>query len=119
MDIKNDEIIRECEIDNNRLQIIYDNMTWWQYYEWDMEDIYNQINFNKIYIDNKTNRWEKSIYQIQTELMDRLIKVGVIKEKTKEQHWEERNRRLELKRKEDEWEPIVKKIAKILSFKKR
>jgi hypothetical protein len=34
--------------------------------------------------------------------MDRLIKVGVIKEKTKEQHWEERNRRLELKRKEDE-----------------
>jgi len=110
------EIIRDCEIMNTRLQIIYDNMTPWQYYKWDKEDIYKMINFNELYINNQWNNEWKSINTLIDELNARLIKWWVIKEKTKEQMWEERNRKLGLKSKTEQWQSVV---ARILSFKKR
>ena len=102
------EVLRRNEIMKNRYLIIYNNLTPWQYYKWDKEDLYKLIYFYELYIDNLSTPRDKSLYELDKEIYIRLIKWGVIKEKTKEEIWEER----ETRRKE-KWKSVV---AKILNF---
>ena len=97
-------IERSCEIRHNRWQIIHDNMTPWQYYKWDKQDLYNMINFDNVYMNK---RYEWNIDKLFNSLYARLLKWWVIK---KFDPWEKIKKREEWK-----WKSVV---TEILNLKK-
>ena len=102
------DIERSWKIRRQRWQIIHDNMTPWQYYKWDKQDLYNMINFDKVYIE----AWYKwNINNLFDKLYGRLLKWWVISEPDP---WDERNKRIELQQREEKW-----LVAKVLSFWKK